>query len=100
MKRTIFSLVIVTALIVMILPAVSPPPVLAKGASVDFRQYANEDDEWINGILNKNNSKYYECMSVPQRTILANIPSTPGGAHTFTFSHEATKGGIHRVESK
>jgi len=98
MKRTIFSLVIVTALIVMILPAVSPPPVLAKGASVDFRQYANEDDEWINGILNKNNSKYYECMSVPQRTILANIPSTPGGAHTFTFSHEATKGGIHAYD--
>ena len=99
MKKVIFSLVIVTALIVMMLPAVSPPPVMAeKGASVDFTQYANEDDEWINSILQASNSKYYECMSVPQRTILDGIPPTAGGEHTFAFSHEATKGGIHAYD--
>ena len=69
MKKRIFSLVTVVMLVAMTLPAISPPPVAAGGASVDFTQYANEDDEWINSILNKNNSKYYECMSVPQRTI-------------------------------
>jgi len=99
MKRTIFSLVIVTALVVMMLPAVSPPPVsAAKGASVDFTQYANEDDEWIGSILQASNSKYYEGMSVPQRTILDNIPPTAGGVHTFDFSHEATKSGIHAYD--
>jgi len=99
MKKVIFSSVIVVALIIMMLPAVSPPPVsAAKGASVDFTQYANEDDEWIGSILQAGNSKYYECMSVPQRAILANIPSTTGDEHTFTFSHEATKGGKHAYD--
>jgi len=99
MKKAIFSLVIVTALIIMMLPAVNPPPVsAAKGASVDFTQYANEDDQWIGSILQASNSKYYECMSVPQRTILDGIPSTAGGVHTFDFSHEATKGGIHAYD--
>jgi uncharacterized repeat protein (TIGR01451 family) len=98
MKKVIFSLVIVMALVVMMLPAVSPPPVAAQGASVDFKQYANEDGEWIGSILQASNSKYYECMSVPQRTILDGIPPTTGGEHTFTFSHEATKGGIHAYD--
>jgi|GEM_PF-2278784 len=98
MKNRIISLITVVMLIVMMLPVVSPPPVSAGGASVDFRQYANEKDEWIGSILQASNSKYYECMSVPQRTILDNIPSTAGGEHTFTFSHEATKGGIHAYD--
>jgi hypothetical protein len=99
MKKVIFSLVVVMALVVMMLPAVSPPPVsAAPGASVDFKQYANDDDEWINGILQASNSEYYECMSVPQRTILADIPSTPGGVHNLTFDHQATKGGIHAYD--
>jgi uncharacterized repeat protein (TIGR01451 family) len=98
MKKTIFYLVSVVVLIVMMLPAVSPPPVSAGAIAVDFTQYANLDDEWINSILNKNNSKYYECMSVPQRTILADITSTTGDVHIFTFSHETTKGGIHAYD--
>ena len=99
MKNRIIALISVVALIVMTLPAVSPPPVsAAKGASVDFTQYANEDDQWIGSILQASNSKYYECMSVPQRTILDGIPSTTGGEHTFTFSHEATKGGTHAYD--
>ncbi len=98
MKKVIISLITVATLVVMLMPAVSPPPVAAKGASVDFKQYANTDEQWINGILNKNNSEYYECMSVPQRTILAGIPSTTSGVHNLTFSHEATKGGTHAYD--
>jgi hypothetical protein len=98
MKNRIIALISVVALIVMTLPAVSPPPVSAGGASVDFRQYANEDDEWIGSILQASNSKYYECMSVPQRTILDSIPSTAGGVHTFNFKHEATKSGTHAYD--
>jgi uncharacterized repeat protein (TIGR01451 family) len=101
MKNRIIALISVVALIVMTLPAVSPPPVsAAKGASVEFTQYANGAtyNKWIGSILQKNNSKYYECMSVPQRTILVDIPPTTSNAHTFTFSHEATKSGIHAYD--
>ena len=98
MKNRIIALISVVALIVMTLPAVSPPPVSAGKVSVDFTQYANKNDEWIGSILQKNNSIYYECMSVPQRTILDDIASTTGGAHTFTFNHMATKGGIHAYD--
>jgi uncharacterized repeat protein (TIGR01451 family) len=98
MKKVIIPLITVATLVLMLMPAVSPPPVAAKGASVDFKQYANTDDEWINGILNKINSEYYECMSVPQRTILAGIPSTADDVHTLTFSHETTKGGMHAYD--
>ena len=99
MKKVIFSLAIVMALVVMMLPAVSHPPVAAGAkASVDFTQYANEDDKWIYSILQASNSRYYECMSVPQRTIFDDIPPTTGGEHTLTFSHEATKGGIHAYD--
>ena len=102
MKRTIFSLVIVTALIVMMLPVVSPPPVAAQGARVDFKQFANhmapKPNKWIGSILQASNSEYYECMSVPQRTILVNIPSSPGGAHNLTFGHQATKSGKHAYD--
>ncbi len=103
MKKVIFSLVVVMALVVMMLPAVSPPPVsAAPGAHVDFKQFANhmtpKSNKWIGSILQASNSEYYECMSVPQRTILVDIPATAGGEHTFTFSHQATKGGIHAYD--
>ncbi|MDH5781534.1 MAG: hypothetical protein OEZ07_03075, partial [Dehalococcoidia bacterium] len=98
MKKIIFCLITVVMLVMMMLPATSPPPVAAGGASVDFMQYANEKDEWIGSILQASNSKYYECMSVPQRTILADIPSTAGGAHTYAFSHQATKKGTHAYD--
>jgi len=102
MKRIIISLVTLVALIVMTLPAVSPPPVAAGGASVDFRQFANymapKPNKWIGSILQASNSKYYECMSVPQRTILVDIPPIAGDAHTFIFSHQATKKGTHAYD--
>jgi uncharacterized repeat protein (TIGR01451 family) len=98
MKKIVVSLITVATLFVMLVPTTSPLSVAAAGASVDFKQYANEDGEWIGSILQASNSKYYECMSVPQRTILANIPPTEDGVHTLTFSHETTKGGIHAYD--
>jgi len=98
MKRTIISLMAVVMLIAMTLPVVSPSPVAAGKTSVEFTQYANVDDQWIGSILQKSNSMYYECMSVPQRTILDDIAPTTDGEHTFTFSHQATKGGTHAYD--
>ena len=70
---------------------------------VDFRQCANQDPtlgdcDWINGILNTGNSEYYETMSVPQRTVFDNLGTTAGNVHTLTFSHQATKGGVHAYD--
>jgi hypothetical protein len=78
---------------------------LVYGQSVDFKQAANEspglgDVEWINGILNPNNSQYFEGMSVPQRVLLANIPGTSDGVHQLKFRHLATKtqgGDLHHA---
>ena len=39
MKKAIIPLITVATLVLMLMPAVSPPPVAAKGASVDFSQY-------------------------------------------------------------
>ena len=72
----------------------------ATGAALvlDFRQYANLDKRWINSILQQSNSRYYEGMSVPQRIIFTNIPSTSGNVHTLTLAHMFTKGGIHAYD--
>ncbi len=70
---------------------------------VDFKQCSNEnstlgDCKWINGIIQQSNSKYYEGMSVPQRTVFANIGTTSGNVHTLNFSHQASKAGIHAYD--
>jgi len=66
--------------------------------SVDFSQYANLDDQWINGILQSSNSRYSEGMSVPQRLMFIKIAATSGNVHTVDFAHMATKGGIHTYD--
>ncbi len=80
-------------------------PPLARAANLvsDFRQCANEDTvlgdcHWIGSIVQASNSKYYEGMSVPQRTIFTDIAATPGDVHTLTFNHLATKGGKHAYD--
>ncbi len=77
----------------------------AQPLSVDFRQAANNDKvlslgnvQWTNGALQRNNSAYYEGMSVPQRIMLMNIKSTPGNQHTLTFEHAAAKNGVHAYD--
>ncbi len=70
---------------------------------VDFKQCANENPtlgecDWIPGIIQANNSKYHEGMSVPQRTLFSAIGATSGNVHMLNFSHQATKGGIHAYD--
>jgi hypothetical protein len=63
-------------------------------AQNDFRQAANNNGDglgvvsWINGIVQQNNSRYYEGMSVPQRVIFLNLTGTN---HTLTLSHQSIK---------
>ena len=70
---------------------------------VDFRQCSNEnptlgDCVWINGIIQQNNSVWFEGMSVPQRTLFKGIPATMDNVHVLTFSHETTKGRTHAYD--
>jgi hypothetical protein len=73
--------------------------------SVDFRQAANNDQpytlgnvHWINSVLQRSNSVYYEGMSVPQRIMFMNIRATSGNQHALTFDHLAGKSGKHAYD--
>ena len=68
--------------------------------SVDFKQCANKNPtlgscDWINGILQANNSQYFEGMSVPQRLLYRGLGN---GVHTMSFDYSYTKGGIHAYD--
>jgi hypothetical protein len=73
---------------------------------VDFSQCQNDASpstgtgcsQWINGILNPNNSHYAENNSVPQRFVLF-LPNGSGTSHTIDFKHEARKGNAHAYDS-
>src|SRR5437867_6904441 len=74
-------------------------------AGVDFRQSANNDPafglgnlHWINSILQRNNSVYFEGMSVLQRVLLTSIPTTAGNHHSLLFRHQFTKGQVHAYD--
>jgi uncharacterized repeat protein (TIGR01451 family) len=75
--------------------------------SVDFTQGANgdavhapplSDITWINGILNPNNSEYFEGVSTLQRILFDSVSATAGNVHTLTFSHQAAKGSAHAYD--
>ncbi len=91
-----------TALALALFCVVCPHQAISQPLRIDFRQAANNDSplslgnvHWVQSILQQNNSKYYEGMSVPQRIMLANVPRTTGNAHTLTISHKASKNGVH-----
>src|SRR6266540_2286168 len=73
---------------------------------IDFAQCANGSapgnltgcDQWINGILNPNNSHYGENQSVPQRAEFSVPAGSPTTGRTLTFSFEARKGDIHAYD--
>jgi hypothetical protein len=72
-------------------------------ATIDFNQAANQSHptqpiSWINGILNPNNSDYFEGHGVPQRVIFTGIQATPGDTHSLVFRHQALKGGVHAYD--
>jgi LPXTG-motif cell wall-anchored protein len=79
-------------------------PAGAAATNIDFQQCANKNPtlgncSWINGDLNNTNSRWFEGMSVPQRVLVTGITGgTPGGTHVLTFSHQATKNGVHAYD--
>ena len=71
--------------------------------TIDFHQAANQSHptvpiDWINGILNPNNSDYFEGLGVPQRVIFTGIVPTVADTHQLTFRHQALKGGVHAYD--
>jgi hypothetical protein len=75
--------------------------------AVDFTQGANGDAvhaqplgdiTWINGILNPNNSEYFEGVSTLQRILFDSVTTTANNMHTLTFSHQAAKGSAHAYD--
>src|SRR5512135_129384 len=84
-------------------PALAP---MSAPLGSDFRQCANNAGapftlgscDWINSILQGNNSKYVEGMSTPQRLIISNIPTTTADLHTLQFHHQAIKSTAHAYD--
>src|SRR3990170_4478575 len=56
-------------------------------------------DNWINGILNANNSHYAEDDVVPQRVVLDLPKDGPTTGRTVEISYLARKGGVHAYDS-
>jgi len=107
MVRTKVCLFVLPFLITLIFPASGLAQIdttsLFPLKFTDFTQAANEDPtlgaiHWIGSILQESNSRYYEGMSVCQRLIFNDVPSTPGDTHALTMSIDATKGGIHAYD--
>ncbi len=96
----------VMSLVLQYASVAAPQNVLAGANVVDFRQASNNfgqnpvpgDVKWINSIIQKANSVYFEGMSVPQRTVFTGIESTNDNTHTLTFDHQATKNGNHAYD--
>ena len=76
---------------------------MAIAGGTDFRQVSNEnptlgDIVWLNSILQQNNSRYFEGVSVPQRLIFTSVGTTGGNVHTLTLSHQASKASSHAYD--
>jgi len=56
-------------------------------------------DNWINGILNANNSHYAEDDVVPQRVVLDLPKDGPTTGRTVEISYLTRKGGVHAYDS-
>src|SRR5665809_2753 len=56
-------------------------------------------ENWINGILNSNNSHYAEDEVTPQRVILELPKNSPLTDRTVEISYLTRKGGVHAYDS-
>ena len=75
-KVFIFSLII--AFMFSLFPANIIAAVVTPVVSnevIEFSQFNNSSQDWVNGILNKNQTEYYEGMSSPQRIVLNGLSS-------------------------
>ena len=75
----------------------------ADALATDFKQCSNDNTtlgvcNWINSILQQNNSVIYEGMSTLQRLIFDGIVPTANNTHTLTFHVDAVKGGHHAYD--
>jgi len=97
------ALLVGSCLALSLLPARAEEAIIAPLGS-DFRQAANEDPilgdiVWTNAIVQQNNSRYVEGVSVPQRILFVNIPPTVGNVHVLNLNHQANKGAtIHAYD--
>jgi len=83
-----------TRLMFVLIAFTAATNVSAQSLSIDFKQAANDEPtpgkiEWVNGIVNSNNSIYYEGMAVPQRIILDGLVA--GQPRTIIIRHQTLK---------
>ena len=77
--------------------------VVRAAMSTDFTQCADRNPtagvcDWINSILQHNNSQYTEGRGVPQRITFDAIPPNASNMHTLTFQVLWSKAGIHAYD--
>ena len=106
LKRLAVALVATTALLAI--AAVSGAAPGTDASVTTFDQCANGGppststacpENWINGILNANNSHYAEDEVTPQRVILELPKDSPTTGRTVEISYLTRKGGVHAYDS-
>ena len=106
LKRLVVAVVATTALLVI--AAVSGAAPGTDASVTTFDQCANGGppststacpDNWINGILNANNSHYAEDDVTPQRVVLELPKNSPLTGRTVEISYLTRKGGVHAYDS-
>ncbi|MEM4658737.1 MAG: hypothetical protein QXX77_10000, partial [Candidatus Methanosuratincola sp.] len=103
MEKSIKKIYLPLALMSILAISIIGMAFVSAKVSVDFQQYANDPANtdaktWINSILQKGNSIYYENMLVPQRILFTNIDAVTGNNHTMYIEHQAMKGYIHAYD--
>ncbi len=63
--------------------------------SADLDQYANDDNDWVNGNLGTHNSTYYEGDTVPYRMKFDNLSLA---SHTITIEWDTAKSDKHATD--
>ncbi|GAA4494807.1 hypothetical protein GCM10023172_05550 [Hymenobacter ginsengisoli] len=81
----------------LFLTLLSALPSQAQNKIADFAQYANTKAEWTFGILNQQNSSYYEGTSSLQRITLVGL-AAGSQQHTLNFKVLAVKGSVHAYD--
>jgi Prealbumin-like fold domain len=67
----------------------------AANPSAALGQWANLDNQWVNGNLGTSKSTYYEADSIPYRLTFDNLSI---GSHQVTIEWDTTKSGKHALD--
>ncbi len=106
LKRLVVALSATT--VVLVIAAVSGAAPGTEASVTTFDQCANGGppststgcpENWINGILNANNSHYAEDDVTPQRVILELPKNSPATGRTVEITYLTRKGGVHAYDS-